>query len=170
MKPLATAPRLVHRATDALSAQAERLMEEGFNSRLSAREIASQLRAIGTAVAERTISRRAAEWRAERLRAAALRQLGNCAPSIWDVADLLALVRRVDIRPGWWKRSRRRLQKALRAFWEEPTPERIRLVESELLIFAVSAHLARRPAADNRGHLIVLKTDRLKPGRFGGVA
>ncbi len=56
-------PRLVHKATDGLSAEAQRVMIGGFRARKTYAAIARDLVEIGEEVQERTIARRAAEWR-----------------------------------------------------------------------------------------------------------
>jgi hypothetical protein len=56
-------PRLVHKATDGLSAEAQRVMVGGFRAKKTYTAIAADLAEIGETVPERTVARRAAEWR-----------------------------------------------------------------------------------------------------------
>jgi len=68
--------RLTHKATDELSAEAQRVMVAGFRAKLTYAEIGRQLREIGQEVAERTIGRRGMEWRtAEARRQTAVEQM-----------------------------------------------------------------------------------------------
>ncbi len=66
--------RLVHKATDGLSAEAQRLMAAGFRAKKTYAAIARDLEAIGEPVSDSTIARRAAEWRAEQARRQAARE------------------------------------------------------------------------------------------------
>ncbi len=67
-------PRLTHKATDGLGAEAQRIMVCGFRERKTYRAIAKDLAAIGEEVPERTIARRAVEWRSEQARREAARE------------------------------------------------------------------------------------------------
>lgn len=66
--------RLAHKATDDLPAEAWRLMHAGFRMKKTYRAIAADLEEIGCEVAERTIARRAVEWRHEQSRKEAVRE------------------------------------------------------------------------------------------------
>lgn len=80
--------RLVHKATDQLSAEGCRVMLAGFRSKLSNRMIAAQIeQATGEVVAERTLGRRHSEWRAEQSRRQAARE---------QVQDLVAAMKAED--------------------------------------------------------------------------
>ena len=68
-------PRLVHKATDNLSAEARRMMVAGFRSKMTYRAIARQIAGdTGEKVSERTVARRGNEWRAEQSRRRAARE------------------------------------------------------------------------------------------------
>jgi len=66
--------RLVHKATDSLSAEAQRLMVAGFRAKKTYTAIVRDLAEIGEAVSDSTIARRASEWRAEQSRRQAARE------------------------------------------------------------------------------------------------
>ena len=76
--------RLVHKATDGLGADALRAMTGGFREKKSYRAIARDLAEIGVKVPERTIARRAVEWRGEQSRRTAARE---------QVQDLVAAMK-----------------------------------------------------------------------------
>lgn len=65
---------MVHKATDELPPEAWRVMTAGFRAKKTYRAIAFDLAAIGFEVPERTIGRRAVEWRAEEARREAVRE------------------------------------------------------------------------------------------------
>lgn len=114
--------RLVHRpSTDGLSAEAVRLMTDGFRSGKPYRRIAEDLRAIGAPVAERTIARRAAEWRTEQRRRDALSQLGSAPAGSKGFEAALEFVEHVDLGRGCLVRSARRIRSAVRHFLRRPS-------------------------------------------------
>ncbi len=100
---------------------------------------------IGEPVPERTIARRAAEWREERQRSAAARELAMLPREIWRVDELLALMQRIDVAPGWHKRLTGGLRAAISAFLQEPSAAGIREVESFLLLLVVGNSLTKTP-------------------------
>jgi hypothetical protein len=65
--------RLVHKTTDGLSEEAQRVMRAGFHARKTYAAVARDLREIGVEVNERTIARRGREWGEERRRRQAAR-------------------------------------------------------------------------------------------------
>ncbi len=68
-------PRLVHKATDSLSAEARRIMMAGFRAKSPYRAIARQIgEETGEEVPERTVARRGKEWRGEQSRRRAARE------------------------------------------------------------------------------------------------
>jgi phage shock protein A len=66
--------RMVHKATDDLAPEAVRVMVNGFRGKLTAAAIAGRLAEIDVEVPERTIARRAQEWRALEARRTAARE------------------------------------------------------------------------------------------------
>lgn len=61
--------RLVHKATDGLSVEAQRILIGGFRAKWANKAIAREIfEATGERVAERTVARRGAEWRTEQSR------------------------------------------------------------------------------------------------------
>jgi len=76
--------RLVHKATDGLSAEALRVMTSGFRAKKTYRAIALDLADIGSKVPERTIARRGHEWQAEQSRRQGARE---------QVQDLVAAMK-----------------------------------------------------------------------------
>jgi hypothetical protein len=76
--------RLVHTATDGLSAEAQRVMAAGFRARKTYRAIVRDLVEIGVKVPERTVARRGVEWRGAQARREAARE---------QVQDLVAAMK-----------------------------------------------------------------------------
>lgn len=66
--------RVVHKATDALSAEAWQVMIAGWRAKKTLRAVARDLAEIGVKVPERTIARRRSEWIAEENRVGAARE------------------------------------------------------------------------------------------------
>lgn len=86
--------RLVHKATDRLSAEAQRAMAAGFASKLTYAQIAANLRTLGEKVSERTIARRGAEWQADQERRQAGReQISNLLEAMregnWESGEMV---------------------------------------------------------------------------------
>jgi hypothetical protein len=81
-------PRLVHKATDGLSAEAQRVLAGGFRGKKTYRAIAADLSEIGETVPARTIARRAVEWRRDQARRGAARE---------QVQDLVAAMKANDL-------------------------------------------------------------------------
>ena len=68
-------PRLVHKATDGLSAEAQRLMMAGFRGKRTYAAIVRQIEeTTGEKVAPSTLARRSSEWRTEQSRRQAARE------------------------------------------------------------------------------------------------
>lgn len=67
-------PRLVHKATDGLSAEAQRLMLAGFRAKKTYAAIVRDLAEMGETVSDSTIARRRSEWQAEQSRRQAARE------------------------------------------------------------------------------------------------
>ena len=65
--------RLVHKTTDGLSEEAQRVMRAGFHAKKTYAAVARDLKEIGVEVNERTIARRGREWGEERRRRQAAR-------------------------------------------------------------------------------------------------
>ena len=65
--------RLVHKTTDGLSEEAQRVMRAGFHAKKTYAAVARDLKEIGVEVNERTIARRGQEWGEERRRRQAAR-------------------------------------------------------------------------------------------------
>jgi hypothetical protein len=80
--------RLVHKATDDLSPEAIRVMTEGFRLRKTYAAIAKDLDDIDEPVPERTIARRAVEWRREQARRQSARE---------QVQDLVSAMKSNDL-------------------------------------------------------------------------
>jgi len=130
---------LVHRITDRLSEAGWRILAEGFEKRARYREIGERLRAIGEPVSERTIGRRAAEWRGVQRREAALEELRAhrelLATGLWRIEELVNLIDELDFLPGWWLRYSRKLNRALVAFLKAPSGDRMRAIQHMLILF-----------------------------------
>jgi hypothetical protein len=80
--------RLAHKATDDLPDEAWRVMHGGFRAKKTARAIVRDLADIGIEVAERTVARRAREWRSEQRRREAARD---------QVQDLVAAMKEQNL-------------------------------------------------------------------------
>lgn len=57
--------RLTHKATDGLSAEAQRVLVAGFRAKSTYAAITRQLQALGMEISERAVARAGAEWREE---------------------------------------------------------------------------------------------------------
>jgi hypothetical protein len=141
--------RLVHRVTDNLPAAAWTIMFAGFREKRTYRRIAIDLASAGFHVAERIVGRRAAEWRAEQVRRGMLQVVGAEAAATDLLEEVVHLIEVIDIGPGWALRARRRVQKAVAAFFDDPSAEQAYAVKLELCRFRLETLGANRRAIDN---------------------
>jgi len=141
-----TSARLVHKATDALPDAAWQVMISGFRGRKTYSQITKELLALGFRVPERTVARRAIDWRAEQLRREVMQAVGTEATQADLLEEVVDLVQVLDVRPGWAIRARRRVQKAVTLFYNEPVPEQARQVKLELTRFCLERFYANARA------------------------
>lgn len=130
-----TGGRLVHRATDGLPESAWNLLVSGFRARKAYRAISQELAKLGFNVPERTVARRAADWRTEQFRREALRVAAIEAPRTDWLEEVIGILEILDVRSGWMLRGKRRVQKAVLGFLDEASMENAQTVKRELLRF-----------------------------------
>jgi hypothetical protein len=144
-----TSRRLVHKVTDALPPAAWDIIVSGFRHKKMYRQIAIELGRAGFHVSERTIARRAAEWRAELVRRDMLAVIGTEAATTDLLQEVVHLVDVLDVGPDWALRARRRVQKAVAAFFDDPGSEQAHAIKLELARFRLEAFAANARAVDN---------------------
>jgi hypothetical protein len=133
--------RLAHKITDGLPELAWQIMTAGFRERKTYRAISDELLAAGFQVPERTVARRAIEWRGEQRRSdmvATLGRAGVLAPS-WTLAELIGILETLDLAPGYQLRSRRRVEKAVANFLANSNQDSVEALEKELLRFRLQS-------------------------------
>jgi len=138
-----TSRRLVHKVTDALPPAAWDIIVSGFRHKKMYRQIAIELGRAGFHVSERTIARRAAEWRDM------LAVIGTEAATTDLLQEVVHLVDVLDVGPDWALRARRRVQKAVAAFFDDPGSEQAHAIKLELARFRLEAFAANARAVDN---------------------
>ena len=148
-----TSSRLVHRITDSLPNSAWQIMLAGFREKKTYRHIAIDLAKAGFHVAERTIARRSLELRAEQLRRELVRVVGTEAATSDLLEEVVHLVEVLDVRPEWALRARRRVQKAVAEFFNNPSAEQARAVKLELARFRLESFTANARAVDETARL-----------------
>lgn len=126
-------------------------MITGFAARKSYREIARELAAAGEPISERSVARAALRWRRERAEERLLEAAGGALTAGWKVEDIAALVAAADFKEGWELRRRLRLWRRLRAFLRRPSPEGVREVETELVLFLLTWRVLREQIAGHIG-------------------
>ena len=134
-------PRLTHRVTDALSAEAQALMLKGFEERLKYSEIVRRIRkATRELVKERTVCRRAIEWRAEQRRREVAKDLGSRpgVPNSWNIDQLCGIVGTVDLDPGCRLRVGKLLKAAVAQFLTSPGQEEGHQVQDLMLRYSLA--------------------------------
>ena len=137
-------PRLTHRITDTLSAEARALMLQGFEERLTYSEIVRRIReATRELVSERVVGRRAIEWRAEQRRREIAKDLGARpgARNSWDIDELCGIVGTADLDPGCVLRVGKLLKAALAQFLSSPSQEKGHRVEDLMLRYSLAVRL-----------------------------
>jgi hypothetical protein len=141
--------RLSHKATDDLPANGWEIMYRGFETKKRYSVIAAELAAVGFKVPERTIARRAGEWRKERSRQELLADLARVGVALpgWDFEELLGLMTNIDLSPGCILRTRNRVQAAVSKVLTEPSRDSIHSLARELVRFQLQTLAFRRRGA-----------------------
>lgn len=133
--------RLAHKITDGLPELAWQIMTVGFQQRKTYRAISDELAAARFQVPERTVARRALEWRAEQRRNDMLATLGGTgalSPS-WTALEVIGILETLDVAQGYQLRSRRRVEKALAGFFANSNRDSLQALEKELLRFRLQS-------------------------------
>jgi hypothetical protein len=136
--------RLTHRVTDTLSAEAQAIMLSGFEERLKYSEIVRRIRkATRELVKERTVGRRAIEWRTEQRRREIAKDLGATpgAPKNWDIDELCGIVGTADLDPGCVLRVGKLLKAAVAQFLATPGQEEGHRAEDLMLRYSLAVRL-----------------------------
>ena len=98
-------------------------LEQCLCDDLPAAEVVASMCAIGIRISQRSVERRAAAWRRERRREQVIRSINVevfqfLQPGAADA--VLRLKAKLDLSPGWFKRSRHRLLFLLQRFIRRP--------------------------------------------------
>ena len=141
--------RLSHKSTDDLPAVAWEIMGRGFGAKKKYSAIAADLVAVGLKVPERTIARRAGEWRRERCRQELLAEMARVGVMLpgFEFEELLGLMTRWDFSSGCILRARKRVQAAVSEFLTEPGRDSIHALATELVRFQLLTVAVRRRGA-----------------------
>jgi hypothetical protein len=136
-----------------LSPTARQVLIEGFKASKPYRVISRELLAIGEPVHERTIARRAAEWRTSERRRVAVRMLDRAvlAGCLFRPDELVGLLDRIDLGRGWPERSHRRALRLLAQFCKVPSDKSMKRMMEELILFRLChevSNLPTRPAQE----------------------
>jgi hypothetical protein len=128
-----------------LTPQAQAIMDQGFAAGLAAEEISRRLAQIGTRISSRTVARRRAEARMLIERAQVIAQLAQLDRSTWGVDEILRIVHRVDTAPGWYRRARLRLRRAVSRFLREPGEAEFRELADICISYAIGSNMTHKP-------------------------
>lgn len=149
-------PRLTHKLTDALPETAWMVMFGGFKAKKKYSEIARDLAALGFQVSERSIARRAQEWRAEQHRRQVLGDMsavGLLPRHQYEFQELVGVIENLDLGCGCLLRAVKTIRAAVKKFLRRPDAEGGRELENLLIRFQVQTLVLRRHGIDLRGDL-----------------
>jgi hypothetical protein len=166
-----TTGRLVHKSTDNLPTSAWDIMIRGFQSKKRYRLIALELARMGFHVAERTIARRAVDWRAEQLRRQAMKVASTEGARADLLEETISILKVLDLKPGWAMRARRRVQRAVLGFFDNPDGEHAQSVKRELLRFRLEQLVSQARAVgapEGGGRAQALGPENSTAGNAGG--
>ncbi len=134
-----TPGRLVHKATDGLPDSAWQVMFAGFRERKPYRSIVLELARLGFNVPERTVARRAIEWRAEQVRREAFKVAATEGARTNFLEEVVGILGALDLTPGFKVRGRRRVQRSVLSFLDDPSGANAQAIARELVRYRLES-------------------------------